>query len=174
MVQALFDDIGTTDDHLLVQSCRFHYQLEFIHPFMDGNGRMGRLWQTLLLMRYHPIFEFLPVEAYIKNRQQDYYHELAVGDDTGDCTGFVVLMLTLISEALNELIHQTGPISLNASARLELAQSTFGRQSFTRKDYLSIFKTISTATASRDLQFGVQTGRLKKSGDKRTATYGFT
>lgn len=173
MVQALFDYLGTTDDHLLVQSCRFHYQLEFIHPFMDGNGRMGRLWQTLLLMGYHPVFEFLPVEEYIKEHQQDYYRELAAGDDTGDCTGFVALMLALISASLDALIDQTGPISLDASARLELAKSTFGRQSFTRKDYLSIFKTISTATASRDLQFGVQTKRLKKTGDKRTTRYGF-
>jgi Fic family protein len=159
---------------VLVQSCRFHYQLEFIHPFMDGNGRMGRLWQTLLLMRYHPVFEFLPVEASIKNHQQDYYRELAAGDDTGDCTGFVVLMLTLISESLAELIDQSGPVSLDAPSRLELAKSTFGRQSFTRKDYLSLFKTISTATASRDLQLGVQTGLLKKSGDKRTTTYAST
>jgi len=173
MVQALFDYLGAADDHLLVQSCRFHYQLAFIHPFMDGNGRMGRLWQTLLLMRYHPVFEFLPVEGSIKQHQQDYYRELAVGDDTGDCTGFVVLMLMLISESLAELIDQTGPISLDAPSRLDIAKSTFGRQSFTRKDYLSIFKTISTATASRDLQFGVQTGLLQKSGDKRTAKYGF-
>ncbi len=173
MVQALFDYLGTTDDHLLVQSCRFHYQLEFIHPFMDGNGRMGRLWQTLLLMRYHPVFEFLPVEEYIKEHQQDYYRDLAAGDDTGDCTGFVVLMLALISASLDELIQQAGPISLDTSARLELAKGTLGHQSFTRKDYLSIFKTISTATASRDLQFGVQTKFLKKTGDKRTARYGF-
>ena len=174
MTQALFDYLGTTDDHLLVQSCRFHYQLEFIHPFMDGNGRMGRLWQTLLLMRYHPVFEFLPVEAFVQEHQQDYYHELAVGDDTGDGTNFVVFMLTLISASLDELIDQTGPVSLNAASRLELAQSALGDRSFTRKDYLSIFKTISTATASRDLQFGVQTGMLEKSGDKRTARYRFT
>ena len=173
-VRTLFAYLEATDDHVLVQSCRFHYQLEFIHPFMEGNGRMGRLWQTLLLMRYHPVFEFLPVEASIKNHQQDYYRELAAGDDTGDCTGFVVLMLTLISESLAELIDQSGPVSLDAPSRLELAQSTFGRQSFTRKDYLSLFKTISTATASRDLQLGVQTGLLKKSGDKRTTTYAFT
>jgi Fic family protein len=134
---------------------------------------MGRLWQTLLLMRYHPVFEFLPVEASIKTHQQGYYRELAVGDDIGDCTGFVVLMLTWISEALDGLIDQTGPISLDASARLDLAKSTFGRRSFTRKDYLTILKTISTATASRDLQFGVHTGLLKKSGDKRTAKYEF-
>lgn len=173
-VRDLFDYLGATDDHLLVQSCRFHYQLEFIHPFMDGNGRMGRLWQALLLMRYHPVFEFLPVEAAIKRHQQDYCRELAVGDDTGDCTGFVTLMLALIGESLGELIQRTGPISLDAPARLDLAKSTLGRRSFTRKDYLSIFKTISTATASRDLQFGVQTGLLEKSGDKRTTRYAFT
>jgi len=173
MVRTLFDYLGMTDDHLLVQSCRFHYQLQYIHPFMDGNGRMGRLWQTLLLLRYHPVFEFLPVEEYIKEHQKDYYHELAVGDDTGDCTRFVVLMLTLISASLNDLIDQTGPVSLDAPARLQLARDTFGSRSFTRKDYLSVFKTISTATASRDLQLGVQTGLLEKSGDKRTAKYGF-
>jgi hypothetical protein len=85
----------------------------------------------------------------------------------------VALMLALISDALDQLIGQSGPVSLDASARLELAKSTLGNKSFTRKDYLSLFKTISTATASRDLQFGVQTGLLKKSGDKRTAKYGF-
>ncbi|WP_319526135.1 Fic family protein [uncultured Desulfosarcina sp.] len=103
MLQSLFDYIETTEDHLLVQSCRFHYQLEYIHPFVDGNGRMGRLWQTLLLMQYHPTFEFLPIENFIKNHQKEYYRELAAGDDTGDCTGFVVLMLTLINEVLSEL-----------------------------------------------------------------------
>jgi Fic family protein len=174
MIQTLFDYLGETDDHLIIQSCRFHYQLEFIHPFMDGNGRMGRLWQTLLLTRYHPVFEFLPIEAFIQKHQQDYYQKLAEGDDTGNCTGFIVLMLTLIDEALKELISQTGPISLSTTDRLELAKASLGPQSFSRKEYLSILKTISTATASRDLQFGVQKGILKKSGDKRTSTYRFT
>lgn len=141
---------------------------------MDGNGRMGRLWQTILLMRYHPVFEFLPVEAYIKEHQQAYFRELAVGDISGDGTNFVVFMLALISASLDELIDQTGPVFLNAASRLELAQSALGDRSFTRKDYLSIFKTISTATASRDLQLGVQTGMLEKSGDQRTARYRFT
>ena len=96
MMQTLFAYLKTTDDHLLLKSCRCHFQLEHIHPFVDGNGRMGRLWQTRILMDYHPIFEFLPVEELIKEHHNDYYRELASGDDTDDCAGFVVLMLTLI------------------------------------------------------------------------------
>jgi len=65
------------DDHLVVKSCRFHYQLEYIHPFIDGNGRMGWLWQSRILMQYHPVFEFLPVEHLIRRNQTLYYRHLA-------------------------------------------------------------------------------------------------
>lgn len=171
MMQMLFAYLKTNDDHLLIQSCRFHYQMEHIHPFMDGNGRMGRLWQTRILLDYHPIFEFLPVEDLIKERQDDYYRELAIGDDTGDCTGFVELMLTMLRESLDALIHATRSVTLTASVRLEMAIQAFEGHSFSRKDYQAVFKTISTATASRDLQQGVKMGLLEKTGDKRTAVY---
>jgi Fic family protein len=170
-LQMLFTYLKTSDDHLLLKSCRFHFQVENIHPFVDGNGRMGRLWQTRLLMIYHPIFEYLPVEDFIKGRQDDYYLELASGDDTGDCTGFVILMLELILDSLNELIAETQSVLLTATDRLSLAMDSFGANSFTRKEYQAVFKTISTATASRDLQKGVELGLLIRSGDKRTAVY---
>jgi cell filamentation protein, protein adenylyltransferase len=173
MMQTLFSYLKTTDDHLLLKSCRCHFQLEHIHPFVDGNGRVGRLWQTRILMDYHPIFEFLPVEELIKERQSDYYQELATGDDTGDCTGFIVLMLTLIRESLEDLFNATRSVTLTAANRLELAAQSFSDHSFGRKDYQAIFKTISTATASRDLQLGVKKGLLDKTGDRRTATYRF-
>lgn len=171
MLQMLFAYLKTSADHLLLRSCRFHFQIENIHPFVDGNGRMGRLWQTRLLMIYHPIFEYLPVEDFIKGRQDDYYRELASGDDTGDCTGFVILMLELILDSLNELIAETQSVLLTATERLSLAMDSFGANSFTRKEYQAVFKTISTATASRDLQKGVELGLLIRSGDKRTAVY---
>jgi Fic family protein len=171
MMQTLFAYLETTDDHLLLKSCRFHFQLEHIHPFVDGNGRMGRLWQTRILMDYHPIFEFLPVEELIKEHQNDYYRELASGDDTGDGTGFVALMLTLIRESLEGLFNATRSVTLTASDRLELATQSFGGNSFSRKDYQALFKTISTATASRDLQLGVKIKFLERSGDKRTSKY---
>ncbi|MCB2146075.1 MAG: Fic family protein [Deltaproteobacteria bacterium] len=171
MMQALFAYLKTTDDHWLLKSCRFHFQLENIHPFVDGNGRMGRLWQTRILMEYHPIFEFLPVEDLIKERQNNYYRELSTGDDTGDCTGLVVLMLALIRESLADLVTAIRSVTLPAADRLELAAQSFGDNSFSRKDYQAIFKTISTATASRDLQLGVNMGIFAKTADKRTAVY---
>ena len=171
MMQTLFAYLKKNDDHLLLKSSRFHFQLEHIHPFVDGNGRMGRLWQTCLLMAYHPIFEFLPVADFIKKRQSGYYRELAIGDDTGDCTGFVVFMLSVIRESLQELMVETRSVRLTASVRLEMAAHSFGDHSFSRRDYQSFFKTISTATASRDLKEGVKKGLLEKTGDKRTAIY---
>jgi len=171
MMQSLFSYLKKDDDHLLLKSSRFHFQLEHIHPFVDGNGRMGRLWQTCLLMAYHPIFEFLPIEDFIKKRQDEYYKELAIGDDTGDCTGFAVFMLTIILASLQELMLETRSVRLTARDRLEIAARSFGNNAFSRRDYQTIFKTISTATASRDLQQGVKTGLLEKTGDKRTATY---
>ncbi len=171
MMQSLFTYLKSSDDHWLIKSCRFHYQVEYIHPFIDGNGRMGRLWQTRLLMVYHPIFEYLPVEDFIKARQDDYYRELATGDDSGDCTGFVILMLRLIIDALHELMTATRSVMLTSIDRLNLAIDSFGADFFTRKAYQALFKTISTATASRDLQHGVKLELLKKTGDKRTAVY---
>jgi Fic family protein len=173
MMQALFNYLETTEDHWVIQSCRFHCQLEYIHPFIDGNGRMGRLWQTLLLMQYHPIFEFLPVEDFIKDNQDAYYRELATSDDTGDCTGFVILMLKLVQETLDNLIATTRSVTLTPAERLEIAAQSIGADHFSRKDYLSVFKTISTATASRDLQQGVKIGLLIKSGDRRMTRYRF-
>ena len=170
-MRALFAYLKTSEDHWLMKSCRFHFQLEHIYPFIDGNGRMGRLWQTRLLMEYHPIFEFLPVEDLIKQNQDEYYRKLAVGDDTGDCTAFVELMLGLVRESLGELIAATRSVTLNAMDRLEVAAQAIGKASFSRKDYQAFFKTISTATASRDLQQGVKMGLLAKSGDKRTTRY---
>lgn len=171
MMKMMFAYLKTNNEHLLLKSCRFHFQLEHIHPFVDGNGRMGRLWQTRILMDYHPIFEFLPVEDFIKERQGDYYRELVIGDDTGDCTGFVELMLNMLHESLDALILATRSVTLTASDRLEMAIQAFGSHSFSRKDYQAVFKTISTATASRDLQQGVKMGLLERTGDKRTAVY---
>jgi Fic family protein len=173
MMQALFDYLKKSDDHLLIKSSRFHFQFEHIHPFMDGNGRLGRLWQTLLLMDYHPIFESLPVENLIHEHQQEYYRALAVGDDTGDCTIFVAFILAQIEKSMKQLIEETRGVTMTAASRLEIAQTAFGQKAFSRKDYQNLLKTISTATASRDLQKGVKLGWLKRSGDKRTSVYRF-
>ena len=89
--------------HPLVKSCAFHYEFEFIHPFADGNGRMGRMWNTLLLYQWKPIFAWLPIETLIRERQQAYYAALAQADQTADATPFVEFLLTVIYDTLREI-----------------------------------------------------------------------
>jgi Fic family protein len=137
----------------LVKSCVFHYELEFIHPFADGNGRMGRLWQTLILMQEHPVFEFLPFESLIRQKQQDYYEVLASCDKAGNSTRFIEFMLGILDLALNDLL-EAGKRPLTAEDRLQYYASGVASP-FTRKDYMAVFRDISTATASRDLKKGV-------------------
>ncbi len=72
LIDSLFEWIKTAKDHLLIRSCVFHYEFEFIHPFSDGNGRTGRLWQSLILGQLHPLFEHLPVENMVYANQEDY------------------------------------------------------------------------------------------------------
>lgn len=159
--------------HPLILSAVFHYELEFIHPFSDGNGRIGRLWQTTLLVKFHPLFEFTPIESVIRNRQEAYYKALGLSDKVGDSSPFIEFSLETISEALEELAVAIRPEPLTAKDRLEMARQEFQNSSFSRKDYRAIFKTISTATASRDLALGVQNGSLKKAGEKALASYRF-
>jgi len=173
MMQALFHYLNETKDHPLIKSSRFHFELEHIHPFIDGNGRMGRFWQSRLLMLYHPVFEFLPVEHLIRECRREYYNALAKGDDSSDCTVFVAFNLAQIETSIKQLIEDTRGVTLSAENRLGIARIAFGNKTFSRKTYQNLLKTISTATASRDLHQGVKMGLLTRSGDKRTSVYTF-
>lgn len=157
----------------LLKACIFHYELEFIHPFSDGNGRMGRLWQQLLLMKEDPIFEFIPVEVLIKENQQAYYERLSQCDHLGHSSPFIEFSLYIILAALKNY-HATAQPTVNDSyTRILYAKEKLCQTSFSRKDYLNLHKDISSATASRDLLQGLKDKVLGKKGEKNQTLYYF-
>jgi len=169
LMKELFGYIKKSDELILIKSSVFHYEMEFIHPFSDGNGRMGRLWQTLLLMQKYPVFEFLPFETLISKNQKKYYQALSTSDKKGESTFFIEFMLKILSESLDELLNErSGPISSAERIRIFIAR---GIKEFSRKNYMHYYKTISSATASRDLLLAVKDGLVEKFGDKNKTTY---
>jgi Fic family protein len=169
LMNDLFDFLKESNEIALIKSCVFHYEMEFIHPFMDGNGRMGRLWQTLLLMQDYPVFEFIPFENIIHKTQNEYYQALSASDKLGASTPFIEYMLQVINNALHIML-ESSPQILSAEDRLRYFVERC-KSEFSRKDYLSVFKEISTATASRDLKLGIELGMFEKEGDKIKTIY---
>ena len=169
LMKELFGYLKDDDELTLIKSCVFHYEMEFIHPFLDGNGRMGRLWQTVILLQDFPVFEFLPFEKLISETQIDYYQSLSLSDKLGKSTPFIEYMLGVIDKSLAELLNYTQRI-LKDTDRLEyfLAQ---GFTDFSRKDYMRVFKDIASATASRDLKKGIELNLFESSGKLNKTRY---
>jgi len=121
-VQLLMNDLvkwlKDTDSHPLIASCVFHYEFEYIHPFADGNGRMGRLWQTLYLSQWQKLFEYLPVETVIKERQDEYYQALAASDKASNSNPFIIFMLNALLSAMKETSMQEIPDNKANSAQV--------------------------------------------------------
>lgn len=163
-------------DHPLITSCVFHYEFEFIHPFADGNGRMGRLWQTLILSQWHPLFLSLPLESMIKDHQTQYYQALEQADEQADSTVFIHFMLSTIAKTLaqnapanapanapvNTNVNMTGLKTTEAIVLLLQHNPQLTRQQLADaigKDLRTIGRAISK------LQ---QTDRLKRIGSDKT------
>ena len=118
----LFKWLKESDVHLLIKSCVFHYEFEFIHPFQDGNGRMGRLWQTVILKEWKEIFAWLPVETLIKENQKEYYNVLGTSDSEANSTKFVEFMLSLILNTIEEIIETEKKVTQKVSVKVTVNQ----------------------------------------------------
>lgn len=174
LIQDLFNYLKKEKKlHPLVVASIAHYEIEFIHPFEDGNGRMGRFWQSLLLTRYHPVFEYLPIESVIRDKQADYYEKLEKSDKSGSLNPFILFSLDVIRAALEDFSKDYRSKPQDQNERLKIAKAHFASKKFSRSEYLKLFKTISTATASRDLASGVDQEKLHKQGDRRNTVYFF-
>ena len=167
LVDQLLGWLDRTDTHPLIASCVFHYEFEFIHPFADGNGRMGRLWQTLMLGRWQPMLAYLPVETVIRSQQQDYYAALAASDKASDATPFVEFMLWTLHAAMTEAVLTGAPdqVSGKMSGKVsgKILAAVRSNPDITIPE-LARLAGVSSRTIERNLQKLQRQGLLRRVG----------
>lgn len=164
LINDLFEWLANTDEHPLIASCVFHYEFEFIHPFADGNGRMGRLWQTLILSRWREIFKNLPIENIVYKYQQEYYRAIAVSGGVNGCTPFVEFVLGVIAEVI--LPQQQSTLSTQEQILQELRRNP----KITRQE-LSKVVGISADGVKYHLQKLSKSGIIKRTGSTRSGEW---
>ena len=166
LVMALLEWTKTSEVHMLIRSCVFHYELELIHPFTDGNGRVGRLWHTLLLSKWNSAFAWLPVESIIHDRQQEYYAAINASNDAGESTVFIEFMMSAIKASLIEAINTSNEMSDGKINKVALRWKKIEEYLKTH-DYIMNADVrelcgVSAATANRTLSMLTIEGKLVK------------
>ncbi len=166
LVMELLDWVKNSDVHMLIRSCVFHYEFELIHPFADGNGRVGRLWHTLLLSKWNPAFAWLPVESIIHDRQEEYYAAINASNDAGESTVFIEFMLSAIKASLIDATSTSdemsdGPMDKAAMRWMQIEKFLEAHPYIMNADVRALCG-VSAATANRILAGLVKKRRLVK------------
>lgn len=166
LVMELLGWVKYSDVHMLIRSCVFHYEFELIHPFADGNGRVGRLWHTLLLSKWNPAFSWLPVESMIYAHQREYYAAINTANDAGESTAFIEFMLSTIKASLIDAIRTSDEMSDGKIDKTTLRWRRI-REFLKNHDYIMNADvrelcSVSAATANRILSGLVTDGKLVK------------
>lgn len=166
LVTDLLEWAKTTEVHMLIRSCVFHYELELIHPFADGNGRVGRLWHTLLLSKWNPTFAWLPVESMIYANQQEYYNAINASNNAGESTIFIEFMLSVIKASLIDAIKTSDEMSDGmmdkATMRWMQIEKFLQTHEFIMNADVRKICGVSAATANRVLSGLAEDGKLTK------------
>jgi len=166
LVTELLDWVRDSDMHMLIRSCVFHYELELIHPFADGNGRIGRLWHTLLLSQWNPTFAWLPVESIIHARQQEYYAAINASNTAGESTVFIEFMLSAIKASLIDAVDTSDGVSdvvIDKDARRwKLIEEYLVTHEYIMNADVRKICDVSAATANRILAGLSAEGKLMK------------
>lgn len=155
LVMELLDWVKNSDVHMLIRSCVFHYEFELIHPFANGNGRVGRLWHMLLLSKWNPAFAWLPVESIIHDRQQEYYEAINASNNAGESTVFIEFMLSAIKASLMDAINTSDEMSDGAmdkaTVRWRQIEKFLETHEFIMNADVRALCGVSAATANRVL-----------------------
>ena len=175
LVCELLDWVRNDPHHILIKSCVFHYEFELIHPFADGNGRIGRLWHTLVLSRWNPIFAWLPIESMIHDRQEEYYRAINAANLTADSTVFIEFMLEAIRDTMLEAVDWSAPVSLSKADKVSAREDVVidylkDNSAITNSDVRDLLN-VSSATANRILNSMVDKGKLVRFRSGKTWAY---
>lgn len=166
LVMELLDWVKNSDVHMLIRSCVFHYEFELIHPFANGNGRVGRLWHTLLLSKWNPAFAWLPVESIIHDRQQEYYEAINASNNAGESTVFIEFMLSAIKASLMDAINTSDEMSDGAmdkaTVRWKQIEKFMQTHEFIMNADVRALCGVSAATANRILADLAEESKLVK------------
>lgn len=164
----LFNWLKTSDVHPLIKSCVFHYEFEFIHPFQDGNGRLGRLWQTAILKEWKEVFAWIPVESLIKEHQAEYYNALNSSDNNADSTSFIEFMLSLLLKTIDEIIETEKKVTVKVTQKVTVNQKkiieAIKKNPFITQEELSQIIGLSRKSIVQNMKKLQENGLLKRVG----------